>query len=52
MLGQGCAGRGIARVTVGTWLSTGGQHHELLLVTVGTLEQMARAFLGEELLLP
>jgi hypothetical protein len=31
MLGRGCVGRGIAEVTAGTWLSAGGQCHELLL---------------------
>jgi hypothetical protein len=33
MLGRGCIGRGITEVIASTWLSAGGQCHELLLAS-------------------
>jgi hypothetical protein len=43
MLGRGCVGRGITEVTVGSWLSVGGQHHKLLLAGPERPQEMLRS---------
>jgi hypothetical protein len=43
MLGRGCVGCGIVEVTTGTWLSAGGQRHELLLVGLERPRGMLRS---------